>query len=203
MHYQYKVSRHPIEFVRGLTPLRLRGGVKMHYSIYSYKPHTFIDNRKEYALDFTDLNEEWLNDVITSLLSDQELAIHSLVNIGSEIYHIPMIDLGGRSNEIENITLIKSLANFWNINFDIYASGHSYHAYGDRLLSSDEWVKFMGSLLLLNVPGKNKIIDTRWVGHRLIGGYSSLRWSNNTSQYKRYPTRIGSVAELADRYSKT
>ena len=53
-----------------------------------------------------------------------------------------------------------------------------------------EWIKFMGSLLLLNIPGKIKIVDSRWVGHRLLGGYASLRWSNNTRQYKRFPVLI-------------
>jgi hypothetical protein len=35
----------------------------------------------------------------------------------------------------------------------------------------------MGRLLLLNLPEKPCLVDTRWVGHRLIGGYAALRWS--------------------------
>jgi hypothetical protein len=49
----------------------------------------------------------------------------------------------------------------------------------------------MGSLLLLNKPSGFKLIDERWVGHRIMAGYSALRWSCNTKQYKKMPTQIG------------
>ena len=35
-----------------------------------------------------------------------------------------------------------------------------------------------------------EIVDSRWIGHRLIGGYSSLRWTNNTGMYRSEPSKI-------------
>ena len=62
-------------------------------------------------------------------------------------------------------------------------SGRSFHAYSLRLISPKEWREFMGRLLLLNLPGRSSFIDSRWVGHRLVAGYASLRWTANSEQY--------------------
>ena len=107
-----------------------------------------------------------------------------------------MIDFGGRHQDILLLKPLHDLQSYWSMEFAIFDSGRSFHAYGNRLLSTEEWIQFMGSLLLLNEPGKNKLIDTRWIGHRLMAGYSSLRWSCNTRWYKRFPTFIGLLSEL-------
>lgn len=196
MDHGYKSFRHPLNYVVEHPVLNERKNVILNFSIYSHEPQSFNDRRKEFKVGFRELNENWLVSVISSLAPHQELSFHSVIEIDNERHHMPMIDLGGRSNEIKNVCVIEELSELWNINLDLYSSGRSYHAYGDRLLTGDQWVRFMGSLLLLNVPGKYKIVDTRWVGHRLMGGYSSLRWSNNTTQYKRYPTHLGKLKEI-------
>lgn len=196
MRNEYKVSRHPISHIKKIFENE-KEEIKCSYSLYSYVPHSIKEYRQEHTVPIHKMTEEWLSTTLSSLLPDQELAFHSIIRKPKNVYHIPMIDLGGRSREINNLPVIKELATFWDINFSIFSSGRSYHLYGNRLLSESEWIKFMGSLLLLNIPGKSKIVDNRWVGHRLLGGYASLRWSNNTSHYKRYPTYIGGIDELS------
>jgi len=71
-----------------------------------------------------------------------------------------------------------------------FNSGRSLHGYGLRLLTYVEWVSFMGTLLLLNLPNRNQIVDPRWVGHRLRAGYGALRWSFNTSHYLGFPRMV-------------
>jgi hypothetical protein len=77
----------------------------------------------------------------------------------------------------------------------IFFSGRSFHAYWIRLLTHREWIKFMGASLLCNRL-RVTVVDTRWVGHRLLGGYGALRWSRNTSQHAHYPTLV--VSEVLD-----
>lgn len=64
------------------------------------------------------------------------------------------------------------------------------HAYGSGLISNKEWVQVMGALLLANLPNEKSIIDSRWIGHRLIGGVASLRWSANSDAYLKAPSLI-------------
>ncbi|OZG74746.1 hypothetical protein BTA51_03590 [Hahella sp. CCB-MM4] len=168
----------------------------LYYSIYSYIPQSISEIRFESTISLSNLTDHWLNNTLSTLENNRELSFHSKVTSEDVTYHIPMIDLGGRSDEIKNLPVLGDLCEYWNINFSVYSSGRSYHCYGDRLISETDWVKFMGSLLLLNIPGKNKIIDNRWVGHRLIGGYSALRWSNNTNHYKKYPILLGKMSDL-------
>jgi hypothetical protein len=67
----------------------------------------------------------------------------------------------------------------------LFASGRSYHLYLGALFLREEWVKFMGRLLLLNPRRGPLLTDPRWIGHRLMGGYGALRWSANTSPYSK------------------
>lgn len=138
------------------------------------------------------LTKSSLFDILMDLGEGEELAINSpLIDFGRE-FHLPLIDFGGKENSLLEHSF-KDFANYWKMEFQIYSSGRSYHAYGNRLISGQEWIKFMASLLLLNLPGGAKIIDDRWVGHRILAGYSSLRWSKNSNHYKRFPTHIGSL----------
>jgi len=75
-----------------------------------------------------------------------------------------------------------------------YASGRSFHGYGESLLEQDEWVQFMGLLLLANQPRLEATVDPRWIGHRLLAGYASLRWTCNTSHYLTLPRSIEVVS---------
>ncbi|MFC0178554.1 primase 1D-like protein [Thorsellia kenyensis] len=191
MYNTLKLSKHPYKWVKHLVNKELGGCGVLEFSKYNYVPRTINDYRYEFKLNLPDFNEKSINYIISNLEPGLELAINSRVSNSNAILHIPMIDFGIKLNTSIPVDTLLKFVKYWNMNFILFSSGRSYHAYGDRLLEQNEWINFMGSLLLINIPGERKLIDDRWVGHRLLAGYSSLRWSNNTSHYKKYPSRSG------------
>lgn len=163
---------------------------EFYFSYYHYYPKTIEDERKTFKMErHLLLQEEIVQQVMENTPSSYELAFHSLVvNDDNEIYHLPLIDMHSMSfsqlkkfSRFIEIFSAKSLGTVW---FD---SGRSYHGYGSVLLKNSEWVAYMGRILLANDPTMPPIVDPRWVGHRLMGGYAALRWTMKTSQYKTVP----------------
>ena len=188
--------RHPVSWVRRVLSEHVNEGYisnssSFTFSKYTYLPQSFIDERNVFTVNSWYLNDENLMNIINSLGQGEELAFHSQIFDFGKQYHLPLIDFGNVDRGIMDSSVLRDLASHWNLSFNIYNSGRSYHAYGNRLVSNDEWLKFMGSLLLLNKPSGFKLIDERWVGHRIMAGYSALRWSLNTSQYKKIPELVG------------
>ena len=161
-------------------------------SKYAYIPDSLMDERELINVSGDKLTPNWIEATMASLRPGQELAFHSSVRIRDRNWHIPMIDFSiekGVSQKIfdrMSCYLPKSLM----LNMALYSSGRSYHAYSTTLLGRKDWQDFMGRLLLINPRNSKNIVDTRWIGHRLIGGYSSLRWSNNSGQYLTLPSRV-------------
>jgi hypothetical protein len=120
----------------------------------------------------------------------QELAVHSdfrLVN--SECAHLVMVDMSTSSKaHLEKLRAFLGDNLFHKIAW--YDSGRSFHGYGETLLSTADWGKFMGLLLLANQPKLEPTVDPRWIGHRLLAGYASLRWTKNTQHYLGVPISI-------------
>lgn len=121
---------------------------------------------------------------------DQELAIHSDVRLATgELKHLVMVDMSTSSRaHLDKLRVFLGDHFFQQISW--FASGRSFHGYGATLLSGDEWVRFMGLLLLANRPKLEPTVDPRWIGHRLLAGYSALRWTRNTPHYLVAPTLI-------------
>ena len=82
----------------------------------------------------------------------------------------------------------------------MFKSGNSLHGYVIELLSKEEWIAFMGNLLLMNFKEVSQVVDTRWVGHSLKRKYGSLRWTCNGSKYKRVPEFLGTLKSLEEAY---
>lgn len=166
---------------------------EFHLSKYVYDEDSLFDRRKSISVRGHQLTPEWVTWVISSLEPEEELALHSRITIKGHTFHIPMIDFATSeplaANIADRIRFFLPRKVFLSLAF--FDSGRSYHAYSTALLKPKEWLDFMGRLLLINPRGSQEIIDSRWVGHRLIGGYCSLRWSNNTGKYVRSPTSIG------------
>lgn len=195
-HYGHmKINRHPILWVYDLLKSYydwevLTSDTILSFSRYRYYPQSFKDEREVFELPLYNLDKSSLFDMLMDLDDTQELSLNSNIQTLNSKLHLPLIDFGGKDSKLLESTF-KEFCTLWDMNFQIYSSGRSYHAYGNKLLSESDWIKFMGSLLLINIPGSSKIIDDRWIGHRILAGYSSLRWSKNTSHYKKYPTHIG------------
>lgn len=179
---------HPFHF---LSPLFEAEDSVFWFSKYVYLPDSPLDEREAFSVQGEDISELVVGQMMSSLRSDQELAIHSSVRIKDRNYHIPMIDfsmeedMGYEVFDRMSRYLKKSLV----LNMAFFRSGRSFHAYSTTLLTPKEWLDFMGRLLLVNPAGSQSIVDSRWVGHRLIGGFGSLRWSNNSGLYLGAPSR--------------
>lgn len=56
--------------------------------------------------------------------------------------------------------------------------------------TADVLARLLCLLLLQNPKNDRQIVDSRWVAHRLLGGYSALRWTAHQQQYLFEPRLI-------------
>lgn len=184
-------SDHPLKAIKMLADSQTQE-LEFEFSLYEYKPQSILDTRTTFTLPATHLTNETIERIIKKLNPNEELAIHSKVRIGKKVFHIPMIDFKANIPKIKDS--LKSIQNtlpskiYKEILF--YNSGRSCHAYSLKLITQKEWHEYMGRLLLISQPNEEQIIDTRWVGHRLMAGYASLRWSNNTNNHIHAPKEL-------------
>lgn len=186
-------KRHPFYWVKNVLDKNLLMNYSIELSIYKYIRQSFLDERNIKRIESDNFTDEKILMLLNNLDDKEELAINSRVrdNKSGQTMHIPMIDFSIKDKNKNKISSLVKLSEYSKINFLIYSTGRSFHAYGDKLLTDRGWLHFMGTLLLLNQPGDVMLIDNRWVGHRIIGEYSSLRWSNNTGYYRKSPEYIG------------
>ncbi|MDF7631223.1 hypothetical protein PUG46_18360 [Erwiniaceae bacterium L1_55_4] len=165
--------------------------ISFHFSKYIDDP----DSPKRIIIELKkkNLHPETFEEMISELKFNEELSILSIIKIDGIIYHLPMVDFLSKKRTTKSIDVSNEIALFWKMRFDIYDSGRSIHAYGTKLLNTPQWISFMGFLLLLNDKSGEKIVDTRWVGHRLMSGFASLRVTNNSGKHKSAPKYIGST----------
>lgn len=164
---------------------------RLSFSYYTYVPQSLQDVRVGFFVSRSEfLQKDYVDKVICGTPLGQELALHSTIFHKSRgLVHIPMVDMStGSSAQLEKVKPILGDEIFNN--FEWYRSGRSYHGYGRCLMSHKEWIIQMGKLLLVNKLGVPPTVDPRWVGHRLIAGYSALRWTKNTAHYIDNPKKI-------------
>jgi len=184
------LDTHPLQQIIRL--IKNKNDASLQFGEYSYKPQEILDERRCFDVAANLLNEEWLVRQLQTLPENKEIAIHSLVKMGKKSMHIPMIDFCCQVDELESArnVLSRLLPTYLFSSLQFYSSGRSMHAYGSTLLRPVEWRELMGRLLLTNFPGQYPLVDARWIGHRIIGGYSALRFSCNSKQYLQYPRLI-------------
>ena len=132
------------------------------------------------------VTNDWLNHILSSLEQNEELAFHSRLYCHGQEFHLPLADFLVRMNPEDAKDLVCKKCNFERNLLELYDSGRSLHGYYFKLMLRDEWLKYLGDLLLIN--NTVEYIDSRWVGHSLRNGFSSLRWSCNTPRHKSMPT---------------
>lgn len=183
-------DNHPIRFVRTIFNSR-EGEYRLEFSRYFYRPGSIFDERETFAVDASELCDAWLSTQLSALRPGWELALNSRVTDSrNRSYHIGMIDFAEAvevdrlRNQVRNL-----LGEDMFLGMDCFDSGRSFHGYFRHLLRPGQWHEFLGRLLLMNEPDSHPVVDARWVGHRLIGGYGALRWSKNGSRYMSYPVR--------------
>lgn len=190
---------HPLYFLESLFE---HAEAVFQFSRYIYTPDSLLDDREIFDVAGSDISPEWLEAEITSLRANQELAIHSNVRIGGRTVHIPMLDFATDHIGPEQLDRISAfLPRRVFLSSAFYHSGRSFHAYSTTLLGPKDWHSFLGRALLINPRDGESIIDARWIGHRLMAGYCSLRFSNNSHQYRGMPRKVTLQSFLS--YSST
>jgi hypothetical protein len=182
---------HPHLHVAGLAR-RLPADATFEGSFYKYRPQSLLDERRVVKFIARDLASTPTASLLQDLEEGEEFALHSRVLAKHKRVHIPMVDFA--TTDLSAVLLVlRGLSEPSFREWLVYASGRSYHAYGCRFVDGDAWRRLMGLLLLWNMPESPPVVDARWVGHRLIAGYGSLRWSRNTAQSLGAPRFVSSV----------
>lgn len=182
---------HPSHYI--FKHLKVNDDTQLQFSVYRHTPQSLLDQRTFFDISIADAKNGWLDRMLTSLSEDEELAFHSCIIEDGKSYHLPMIDLDCSVDHLEEAKIILGRILPTNIASSLvfYNSGRSLHAYSLlRLKPKKEWHEFMGRLILANLPAQPPVVDSRWIGHRLIGGFCSLRWSSNSGQYLQMPERV-------------
>ena len=180
-------SEHPYWFIRGLVAAWPDPIESLGFSYYRYFPQSLEDPRKEFSISTsTFLNPVEMCSVLDGTPQGCELAFHSKVKlIRGVVMHVPLIDMStGSPAQLEKLRPF--LGELYS-RFQWYNSGRSFHGYADILVEVDTWAAMLGALLLANQKGLPPTVDPRWIGHRLIAGYSALRWTKNTDYYLELP----------------
>jgi hypothetical protein len=184
-------NHHPYWHIRKIV-LRDAEIRSLTLSYYKYVPQSLGDDRVHVHVPRQDfLDERIISNFLSGGPQDHELSIHSSVLLNSgEIFHIPMIDMSTSARaHLQKLRPFLSAALPGEISW--FLSGRSFHGYGDQLICSSDWVKLMGALLLSNQKEMKPTVDPRWIGHRLLAGYSALRWTRRTSFYITEPILLG------------
>jgi hypothetical protein len=183
------LDAHPWKLVRHLANLH-GDHIEFEFSRYYYYPRALEDPRQLFTVSGTAMTEEWLFEQLKTLERGQELAIHSKLYLRGVVSHLRLVDFDGFSaSHLTGLGRILSADEAESMHY--FFSGRSFHGYSTLLLNSQsEWVQFMARLLLANAPAGVRVVDSRWIGHRLMAGYASLRWSANTARHLQYPESI-------------
>jgi hypothetical protein len=184
---RFDSRRHPVQVVRDLRE-RYGRDLLLNFSRYTHVPNSRDDTRESFAVDIDEVTPRWLQFALASLQSTQELALESRVRHKGCDRHIPMLDFQGMtSGQLRAVA--DALPREYAKGIQVYFSGRSFHAYFPHLLTPRQWIRFMGSALLCNKSAVS-VIDQRWIGHRLVGGYAALRWSCASSRHEQLPVRV-------------
>jgi hypothetical protein len=183
-------SLHPIDVVEGWLA-EARHIRQVQLSVYRYHPTSLLDDCDTHNVDVAELRTTYR--ALAEQITDQEdIAFDSAVTLHGNrdvTRHFALVDF-----QAADITRVEQVSNLLVAERHppraaLVQSGRSYHLYLGELLSHNDWVKFMGRILLLNPRDEQPIVDARWVGHRLMAGYSALRWSAKGRPYLPTVTR--------------
>jgi hypothetical protein len=163
---------------------------RLELGVYTYTPQTVTDRRRIVHVPVAGFDRS-LARVRARLATGEDVAVHSRVRktIAGQTrwLHVPMIDLRGDLSDESLQEIVQAAREFGAKRVAVFFSGRSFHVYAYTLLSTDKWGQFMGRCLLLNKPDQPELADSRWIGHRLLAGYASLRWTRQSAWYQGVP----------------
>lgn len=201
------MAKNLLDIVLDSELLKRSPNALIHFSKYVYTRRGITDKRVPFSAKFHDL-ERSISEIEKTLAPNEEIALHSLVQLEGKTLYLPFIDfkiskaeafLDDEPIHIQTYVNIKKYLTeilpkkylVKNQDF-ILDSGNSFHGYFDALMDKEQLDKFLAALLLENntVDHPYEIVDNRWIGHTLRNGFSSLRITNNTSHYLNTPTLV-------------
>ena len=194
------IQCHPIEFVEKLIAANRTQDLVFTYSRYQVAPpgeQAAAPRSPIFRVPAERVTHDWLEQQLSELSPKEELAWHSFVEFSGKPFHIPMIDFQGALQDDVIGGFETWLTNEIDQQFVLFRTGRSLHGYSLNLIPEYTWPTYLGRLLLLNGHDLPPIIDTRWVGHSLVRGFSALRWSHNTARYLAIPCLTNSRRHLA------
>lgn len=185
-----EVGSHPIDLIEKYLS-GISDEVTVELAIYDYTPQSVTDARSVREIRLPALRREY-HALRLQLRAEEEIAFQSRVRTSKrgQPAHVPLIDFVGSPHPTAFADAASVLRHFGAEQAYLYSSGRSFHMYGTNLVSKHRWEQMLGRLLLLNLPGRDPVLDTRWVGHRLIAGYGALRWSSRSSLHQREPRLV-------------
>lgn len=184
-------AAHPVSMVPQWLDALGGGEWIASFSRYRYVPQTVEDRRERFRVPLRHVTPNWLEAQLATLPSGSELALDSVLRSGRREMHIPMVDFA--ADALRQVEVVAWAADHLQLSLQLFASGRSYHAYGTQPISRSKWIRLMGLLLLANLPDQPPLVDARWIGHRLLAGYASLRWSRNSPHYLSVPSAFAST----------
>src|SRR5579862_5673165 len=132
----------------------------------------FVGGRELFTVNANDVSVDLIS-ALHARAPGNAIGLTSIVETTSgDSRHIPMMDLKcdvSRFNQGAVASLFKSIG---ELHGALLQSGQSYHYYGARLADEKQWRIFLGQCLLFS-----PVVDSRYIGHRLIDGYCVLRVS--------------------------
>lgn len=184
------VSRHP-EIARIKLILH---GVQLNWGQRYDTNDKILAHFEESLIQEIPLEERWLDrvDFLTLGLGDLEAGDHQVWSFTSKVqaddgafFHIPMmnfhpLDGAGVNDILRYIKLAEPGRRGW-----VLESGRYFHLYIDALLSEADWIQFNARFLMPLI-----LVRSRYIGHRLRDGYSTLRLTNDTTYKPKIPTVI-------------
>lgn len=140
--------------------------------------HDRSPDERVVSLESDELSEAAVHSMIKSLEDGTALAFSSKVKLrNGETAHIPLMDFRCDPSATNSKIVQRALSAMGQGSGLLVESGRSYHFYGSRLQSRDEWVRFLAMAILFS-----PIVDVRYIAHRLADGACRLRISSSRNK---------------------
>lgn len=132
------------------------------------------NSRIEVKLSREEISDKKIGEIVEHLPQGRLLGVSStVVLLDGRSAHVPMMDFICTPSPQNAAMLCKLIGALGQGRGALLESGRSYHYYGFRLLTDQEWRIFLGKCLLMS-----SFADDRYIGHQLVDGYCVLRLSS-------------------------
>ena len=125
------------------------GDCTFFLSKYIYIPDSIDDNRIRLEVKGNEFTEERIQNELSLLEENEELAFHSKIRIKDKFYHFPFIDFAIPVNDWDfeqDFIRLKRIIPHIASTLGLFNSGRSLHGYSLKLLTRKEWIDFIGDV---------------------------------------------------------